>query len=176
MIHRTMGGGDCENDLCSIIFQHPNDAISYRGRATFQEIYVNMVLVEAPALSSARLEIDHILASSMRANSNYLYHLDVKQGYRKSKYEFTDTFYNNLPMMTSGHRNALRITILCGNPPVTSGFPSQRANNVELWCFRVCTNNAELWCFLWCYRDKSCRRNSRVAGDPRRHDAHVASL
>ena len=36
----------------------------------------------------------------------------------------------------SWHGNTSVITGLCeGNPPVTGGFPSQRASDVELWCF-----------------------------------------
>ena len=41
---------------------------------------------------------------------------------------------------------------LCeGNPPVTGGFPSQRASNVELWCFFFVV--------------ASCWTNSLVTGD-----------
>ena len=37
-------------------------------------------------------------------------------------------------MMTSRHRNAFRITnLLWGNPPVTSGFHTQRVRSVGLW-------------------------------------------
>ena len=35
--------------------------------------------------------------------------------------------------------SALLVLVLCvGNPSVTGEFPSQRASNAELWCFRSC--------------------------------------
>ena len=41
----------------------------------------------------------------------------------------------NTCMMMSWHA----LLVLCeGNPPVTGGFPSQRASNMKFWCF--------LWC------------------------------
>ena len=44
--------------------------------------------------------------------------------------------YQLTRMMTASHRNDFCIAGLCeGNPPVTAGFPSQRASNVQLWCF-----------------------------------------
>ena len=51
---------------------------------------------------------------------------------------------------------------LCeGNPPVTSGFPSQRTSNAELSLLLACTNY---------------RTNSRGTSDMRYNGAHVASL
>ena len=42
--------------------------------------------------------------------------------------------------MTSWHRHVLSALLaFCGgNPPVTGGFPAQRASNVEIWCFLSC--------------------------------------
>ena len=38
--------------------------------------------------------------------------------------------------MTLENGNVFRATGLCeGNPPVTGGFPSQKASNADLWCF-----------------------------------------
>ena len=44
-------------------------------------------------------------------------------------------------MTTPWHGNVFRITgTLWGNPPVTGGFPSQRASNEELWYFILSLN------------------------------------
>ena len=49
------------------------------------------------------------------------------------------------------------------NPPVTSGVPSQRASNGEVWYFLL---------IPW----TNSRTNNRIVGDLRCHDAHVSSL
>ena len=52
---------------------------------------------------------------------------------------------------------------LCeGNPSVTDGLASQRANNAELWCF--------LWCIYGPQR-ANYWTHCEVTGDFRRHDA-----
>ena len=45
-------------------------------------------------------------------------------------------------IMTSSGENIFRVTIpLCWNPPATTGFPSQRYNNADLWYSFVVTLN-----------------------------------
>ena len=66
--------------------------------------------------------------------------------------------------MTSWNRNALNF-VLVNNPLWVEssghrGFPSQRASNVDLWCF-------------FYVGPKNCWTNTRVAGDLLRHDVHV---
>ena len=57
------------------------------------------------------------------------------------------------------------LLILCkGNPLVTSGLPSQR------------TRNLELWFFFFLLAHTSCWANSGVAGNLKCHDAHLMSL
>ena len=53
-----------------------------------------------------------------------------------------------------------------GNPPVTGGFPSQRASDVEPLCF------------LWCESEHIIQKHfkGRVAGTLRRYDAHGRPL
>ena len=53
-----------------------------------------------------------------------------------------DCLFNRLFSRRSKKSSELRITCLCdGNPPVTGGFPSQRASNAE---------NISIW---WCHYD-----------------------
>ena len=68
---------------------------------------------------------------------------------------------NAAVMMTVWQKkNDFRIAGLCeGNPPVTDGFPSQRANNVG---FGVSVGKL--------------KKNSRLLGDCRRIDAHETSV
>ena len=55
-------------------------------------------------------------------------------------------------MMTSRHRNAFHLLVLCeGNPPISGGFPSQRVSN------------AEFWCFLWCQPEEAFEKTIRLA-------------
>ena len=53
--------------------------------------------------------------------------------------------------MTSWHRkkHCIFLTLCEGNPPATGRFPSQRANNIWLWCFIVVNRN------MW-YKRLSC--------------------
>ena len=68
-------------------------------------------------------------------------------------------------IMTSWRGYDFRITGPLGNPPVTEGFPSQRANHAGFYLFA-----------FWSLTRTSCWNNSRVAGDLRRLDVHVTSL
>ena len=61
-------------------------------------------------------------------------------------------------MMVSWHGNTFRITSHSGGkPPITGGFPSQRASSVELWC---CIFVSMAWTSCWTY--------IRIASDLRR--------
>ena len=56
-------------------------------------------------------------------------------------------------MITSWNETLSALLALCeGNPPVSGGFPSQRASNVKLWCI------------LWCSPEQMVK-NSRFAGN-----------
>ena len=53
-----------------------------------------------------------------------------------SNHRCLDYLLNRLHMRLSKKTSKLRVTGLCeGNPPVTSGFPSQRASSVEMFPF-----------------------------------------
>ena len=60
-----------------------------------------------------------------------------------SNHRHLDGSPNRLFRRKSKTTSKLRVTGLCeGNPPVTGGFPSQKASNAEnvyiLWCYHVC--------------------------------------
>ena len=60
-----------------------------------------------------------------------------------SSHQHLDCLLNRLFQCRSRKTSKLHFTGLCeGNPPVTSGFPSQKASNVE---------NASIW---WCHNGK----------------------